>query len=317
MTTPGVSSPPAASLGNSCRTPLGVLLYSPVSMPGIRVFLDLVRFEHTVFALPFAYAGMFLAADGSPTWSQFLWITVAMTAARTAAMSLNRYADRILDSRNPRTAKRPIQQGLIGAGQVLGWSLVSLFVLGFAAYQLNPLAFMLWPGALLFLVGYSYTKRFTWLSHYVLGVTDALAPMGAWVAITGTIVTRADLPAWFLSLGVMFWIAGFDMLYSLQDLEVDRRQGLFSIPARFGVRGAFATARASHVLAAVLFAFTGWSAALGVFYWIGILAVGCLLWYEHSLVKPDDLSQIGRAFFNVNSYISLTLFAAILTGIYF
>ncbi len=282
----------------------------------LRVFLSLIRFEHTVFALPFAYSGMILAADGAPGWLQFLWITVAMTSARTSAMALNRFADRHLDSLNPRTAERPIQRGLIGALPVLGYGLLSLVVLGFAASQLSPLAFKLWPGALLFLVGYSYTKRFTWLCHYVLGFTDALAPMGAWVAVTGTILTPSDGTAWLLSAGVMAWIGGFDILYALQDIEVDRSQGLHSIPARFGVKRSLTIARGSHVATPLLFAAAGWSANLGYLFWVGLVVVCGLLVYEHTLVKPDDLSQVDVAFFNVNSYISLTLFASILAGIY-
>lgn len=281
-----------------------------------RVFLDLIRFEHTIFALPFAYSGMILAAEGRPSWSQFFWITVAMAAARTSAMALNRFADRHLDARNPRTANRPIQKGLIGAGQVLAYALLSMLVLGIAAYQLSTLAFWLWPGALFFLTVYSYTKRFTWLCHYVLGFTDALAPMGAWVAVTGTMLSFSDLAAWWLSAGVMMWIGGFDILYALQDIEVDRREGLFSIPARFGVSASLWTARLSHLAATVLFAAAAYSAQLGPFFWFGLAAVAFLFVYEHRLVRPDDLTRIDVAFFTVNSFISLTLFAAILGGIY-
>ncbi|HSR54259.1 MAG TPA: UbiA-like polyprenyltransferase [Acidobacteriota bacterium] len=280
------------------------------------VFLDLIRFEHTLFALPFAYSGMILAADGSPTWIQFFWITVAMAAARTSAMAFNRWADRHLDARNPRTANRPIQRGRIQAGLVLLLALVSLAVLGLAAYQLNPLCFMLWPGAFILVAGYSYTKRFTWMCHYVLGLTDALAPMGAWVAVTGTILQPSDLPGWLLSAGVMVWIAGFDMLYALQDIEVDRREGLYSIPARFGVGKALGIARLSHAAAVVFFAAAAWTAGLTWPFWPALAAVCLLFVWEHRLVRPDDLTRIDVAFFNVNSYISLTLFAAILAGVY-
>ncbi|HSR69314.1 MAG TPA: UbiA-like polyprenyltransferase [Acidobacteriota bacterium] len=280
------------------------------------VFLDLIRFEHTIFALPFAYSGMLLAAGGSPTLSQFFWITVAMAAARTAAMAFNRWADRHLDARNPRTADRPIQRGSIGAGLVLLLALVSLAILALAAYQLNPLCFMLWPGAFLLLAGYSYTKRFTWMCHYVLGLTDALAPMGAWVAVTGTILQPSDLPGWLLSAGVMVWIAGFDLLYALQDIEVDRREGLYSIPARFGVRRSLWIARFSHAGAVALFAAAAWSARLQWPFWPALAAVCLLFVWEHRLVRPHDLTRIDVAFFNVNSYISLTLFAGILAGVY-
>ncbi|MEE8584771.1 MAG: UbiA-like polyprenyltransferase [Acidobacteriota bacterium] len=281
-----------------------------------RVFLDLIRFEHTIFALPFAYSGMILAAAGRPSWGQFIWITVAMASARTSAMALNRFADRHLDARNPRTAARPIQRGLIGAGQVLVFALLSMLLLGIAAYQLSTLAFWLCPGALFFLTVYSYTKRFSWLCHYVLGFTDALAPMGAWVAVSGTILSRSDWPAWWLSAGVMMWIGGFDILYALQDIEVDRREGLFSIPARFGVPASLWAARFSHLAAALLFAAAGWSAQLGPLFWPGLVAVTILFIYQHRLVHPDDLTRIDVAFFTVNSYISLMLFAAILGGIH-
>lgn len=281
-----------------------------------KVFLDLIRFEHTIFALPFAYSGMILAAQGHPTLKQFLWITVAMASARTAAMAFNRYADRKLDARNPRTARRPIQLGLISPALVLLYGLVSLGLLALAAFQLNPLVFKLWPGAFAMLALYSYTKRFTWTCHYFLGATDALAPMGAWAAVTASLTAPEDLPIWLLSAGVMVWIAGFDMLYALQDIEVDRKEGLRSIPARFGVRPSLWISRVSHGAAVAFFASAGFSAGLGFLFWIGMAAVCGLFVWQHRLVKPDDISRIDVAFFNVNSYISLTLFAAILGGIY-
>src|SRR3990170_4965626 len=195
-------------------------------MKSLRVFLEMIKFEHTVFALPFAYLGMFLAAKGWPTLAQFFWVTVAMAAARTAAMSFNRFIDRYLDARNPRTASRPIQAGRIGATTVAVAAVLSLIILGLAAWQLNPLVFMLWPGAVIFLVGYSYTKRFTWLCHFILGFTDGLAPMGAWAAIRGSLFTSEDLPAWILLAVVTLWISGFDLIYACQDVDFDRREGL-------------------------------------------------------------------------------------------
>ncbi len=284
-------------------------------MKPLRTFLEMIRFEHTIFALPFAYLGMVLAARGLPTWSQFFWITVAMAAARTAAMSLNRYTDRLLDARNPRTATRPIQTGRISANTVLFFATLSLVVLGVAAWQLNPLVFWLFPGAVVFLVGYSYTKRFTALCHYVLGFTDGLAPMGAWAAITGSLFTRADLPAWLLLGVVTLWIGGFDVLYALQDVDVDRREGLHSIPAWLGVPAALWIARLSHVATVALLVATGVVAGLGWPYWVGVAAVAALLVYEHSLVSPADLSKLGVAFFNINGYISVTIFAATLTAL--
>src|SRR3990172_7366933 len=194
-------------------------------MKSLRVFLEMIKFEHTVFALPFAYLGMFLAAKGWPTLAQFFWVTVAMAAARTAAMSFNRFIDRYLDARNPRTASRPIQAGRIGATTVAVAAVLSLIILGLAAWQLNPLVFMLWPGAVIFLVGYSYTKRFTWLCHFILGFTDGLAPMGAWAAISGSMLAPSDLPAWLLLFAVTVWIGGFVIFFAFPGVEVDCRHG--------------------------------------------------------------------------------------------
>ncbi len=275
----------------------------------VRVFLDMVRFEHTIFALPFAYLGMVLAwgSWANANWWDLIWITVAMAAARTAAMSLNRYIDRQLDIGNPRTATRPIQVGTIRPSTVLTYSLVSLMVLGVAAWMLNPLALLLFPGALLFLVGYSYTKRFTWLCHFILGFTDGLAPMGAWVGVRGSLFTLEDLPAWLLLGAVTFWIGGFDVIYACQDMEFDREQGLKSIPARFGLRRALQVAALSHVLAVLMMSGVGLAADLGWPYWLAIATMAGLLAYENNLVRPNDLSKLGVAFFNVNGYISVTV----------
>lgn len=275
----------------------------------VRVFLDMVRFEHTIFALPFAYLGMVLAwgSWASANWRDFIWITVAMAAARTAAMSLNRYIDRQLDLGNPRTATRPIQAGAIKPRTVLTYALISLMVLGVAAWMLNPLAFLLFPGALLFLIGYSYTKRFTWLCHFILGFTDGLAPMGAWVGVRGSLFTLEDLPAWLLLGAVTFWIGGFDVIYACQDVEFDREQGLKSIPAQFGLRRALQVAALSHVLAVLIMSGVGLVADLSWPYWLAIAVMAGLLAYENNLVRPDDLSKLGVAFFNVNGYISVTV----------
>ena len=191
-------------------------------MKQVRAFLDLIKFEHTVFALPFAYLGMVLAAGGLPTFHQFFWITVAMASARTLGMSFNRLADRHIDARNPRTANRPIQTGKISVQTVVTGVVVSLLVLTFAAWELGPFTLTLLPGAIVCLLGYAYAKRFTWLSHFMLGFTDGLAPMGAWAAVRGSLFTVADLPAWLLLFTVTFWIAGFDLIYACQDTEFDR-----------------------------------------------------------------------------------------------
>ncbi len=279
-------------------------------MKQIHAFFDLIKFEHTIFALPFAYLGMVLAARGLPTFHQFFWITIAMAAARTFAMSMNRLADRSIDARNPRTAQRPIQTGKIRIRTVAIGTLASLAILALAAALLNPLTLMLLPGALIFLVGYAYTKRFTWLSHFILGFTDALAPMGAWAGVRGTIFTTQDLPAWLLLFAVTFWIGGFDLIYSCQDTEFDRAERLHSIPARFGNGVALGLATVCHIITLLLLAGVGLLMNLTVIYWIGLVIVAALLVYEHWLVKPDDLQHINVAFFNINGYISITIFVA-------
>jgi 4-hydroxybenzoate polyprenyltransferase len=285
-------------------------------MTRLHVFFDLVKFEHTIFALPFAYLGMILAAGGWPAWAKFIWITVAMVAARTLAMSANRLADRELDARNPRTASRPLPRGQISSWAVVAYIVASLIVLIVAAWQLNPLCLLLLGGALVFLLGYHYTKRFTWLSHWVLGFTDGLAAPGAWIAVRGSIFTFADLPAWLLLAAVTFWIGGFDLIYACQDVQVDRRDGLRSIPADFSVATALTLARICHALTVALLAGVGLTMSLGWPYWAGLAAVAAMLVYEHSLVSPDDLSRLNVAFFNMNGYISITVFAATLAALW-
>jgi 4-hydroxybenzoate polyprenyltransferase len=285
-------------------------------MQAVRDFLELIKFEHTIFALPFAYLGMLLAAGGFPTWEQFFWITVAMAAARTVAMGFNRIADRVIDAHNPRTASRPLVTGAISLRTAWVGTLIAGGVLTLAAWQLGPLPLRLLPGAFLFLLGYSFTKRFTWMSHFILGFTDGLAPMGAWAAVRGSLFTWEDLPAWILLGVVTLWIGGFDMIYACQDVEVDRRENLQSIPARFGVPVALRLSVICHVGTVVLLAILGWIMALGWPYWLGLAVTVGLLCWEHRLVNPDDLSKIDMAFFNINSYISLTLFVAILGALY-
>ena len=280
-----------------------------------RAFLDLIKFEHTLFALPFAYLGMLLAARGWPSWAQFIWITVAMAAARTLAMSSNRLADRQLDSRNPRTAGRPLITGAITSGTVWAGGLISTIVLGIAAFALGPLPFRLLPGALVMLIGYPFTKRFTLASHFILGATDALAPLGAWAAIRGSLFTVADSPAWVLFIIVTLWIAGFDIIYACQDAEVDRREGLHAIPARFGIGTALRLSAVCHALTTALLVGLGALAGLGMAYYLGVVVAGALLTYEHAIIHPQDLSRLNLAFFNVNGMISLTLFAATLAAL--
>jgi 4-hydroxybenzoate polyprenyltransferase len=273
-----------------------------------RRFASLVKIEHTVFALPFAYVGALLAVDGVPAARDLVWITVAMVGARSLAMALNRLVDARLDAANPRTAGRELPTGRLGRSQVVAFSVVSLGVFLVAVWQLDPLVRWLWPIPVVGFVVYPYLKRFTWLCHLWLGAVDGLAPVGAWVAITG------DLPwqAWTLGAAVGLWIAGFDLFYSLFDLEVDRAQGLRSWATRFGVRGTFVGARAFHAATGALLAVAGLGLDVGPLYWLGVAAVCGLLLYEHLIVRPDDLRRLDAAFFTVNGGISIAFLAFVL-----
>ena len=279
-------------------------------MTAVRHFLDAIKFEHTVFALPFAYVAMVLAADGWPGWPTLLWVTLAMAGARTLAMAVNRLADRFIDADNPRTARRHLPAGLLTPAQVAGAAAAAGALLLLSAYMLNPLCLALAPLAVLFLVGYSYTKRFTWLSHWILGFTDGIAAAGGWIAVRGAFAA----PVYVLWFALTVWIAGFDLIYACQDVEFDRRTGLHSVPARFGIPAALATARVCHVLTIAAFALLGWMMGLGWLYWLGVAVVAGLLVYEHSLVSPGDLSRLDVAFFNVNGYIAVILFLSVIAG---
>lgn len=285
-------------------------------MKSLRDFLELIKFEHTIFALPFAYLGMLLAAQGLPTLFQFIWITIAMAAARTVAMGFNRIADRFFDAHNPRTAYRPLVSGKITLRVAWFGTILAALILIVAAAQLGRLPLILLPGAFLFLFGYSYTKRFTWLTHFLLGFTDGLAPVGAWVAVRGSLFQKSDLPAWLLLAIVTFWIGGFDLIYACQDVEYDLQDGLQSIPARFGVNFALNLSIIAHLISVILLIWLGVLLQFGIPYWIGLLITVALFIWEHSLVKPDDLTHIDLAFFNINSYISVTLFAAVLGALF-
>jgi 4-hydroxybenzoate polyprenyltransferase len=281
----------------------------------IKSFLELIKFEHTIFALPFAYLGMLLAGRGWPGWEKFIWITVAMAAARTLAMAFNRIADRWWDARNPRTAKRPLATGAVSMATAWLGTLVSLLVLVFATWQLGPLPLALLPGALVFLVGYSYTKRFTSLSHFILGFTDGLAPAAAWVAVRGSLFSASDLPAYLLTAVVTLWIGGFDLLYACQDVEFDRQYHLHSIPCERGVPFALNLSIACHVLMLILLVGLGLVTGLGWSFYLALGIIAALLTWEHRLVKPEDLSRINQAFFNINSYIAIVLFVGVLVSL--
>jgi 4-hydroxybenzoate polyprenyltransferase len=273
-----------------------------------RRFASLVKIEHTVFALPFAYVGAFLAVDGVPSAHDLLWITVAMVGARTLAMGLNRLIDAGIDARNPRTAGRELPRGLLRPWQVAGLCLAALAVFLVAVWQLDPIVRWLWPIPVIGFVAYPYLKRFTWLCHLWLGAVDGLAPMGAWVAITG----KLPWQSWILGLAVATWIAGFDLFYSLFDVEIDRAQGLHSVATRFGVRGVFWGARILHVTTVACLVAIGAGLPVGVAYWLGVATVAGLLGYEHRLVRPDDLSRLDMAFFTMNGVISVAFFAFVL-----
>ncbi len=266
-----------------------------------KTYLELVRFEHTLFALPFAYVGMLLAARGWPGWEVFLWVTVAMVGARTAAMALNRLIDWQIDAQNPRTQNRHLPRGLVRPGEVLLLALFGVGLLALAAFNLNPLTARLLPVAVFFLVFYSYTKRFTWTCHYWLGLVIGAAAAGGWIAVTG----RFEPATYLLWAAVGLWIAGFDILYATQDYAFDRAHGVHSAPARFGIPRALLLARLTHFIAWLCFLATGLVAGLSLWYFLGVLYTGAVLAFEHRLVRPDDLSKVDLAFFQANVLISL------------
>jgi len=268
----------------------------------------MIKIEHTLFALPFAFLGMLLAARGIPPWRTVLWIVVAMVGARSAAMAFNRLVDRRIDAENPRTATRALPAGLLTPGFVAAFVAVSAALLVFAAWQLNPLAFALSPVALGVIFLYSYTKRFTTLCHLVLGLALAGAPLGAWIAVRGD-VAAAPL---VLAGAVLLWVAGFDVLYALQDVEVDRRQGLFSIPARLGVERALWVSALLHLGTLLLLALLPrvYAPGLGAAYWVGVAGCAALLLWQHWVVRPGDLSRLNAAFFTANGVLAVWLFAA-------
>jgi 4-hydroxybenzoate polyprenyltransferase len=276
-----------------------------------RRFASLVKFEHTVFALPFAYVGALLAVGQVPSGHDLVWITVAMVGARSLAMALNRLIDAQIDARNPRTSGRELPAGRLTASQVVAFCLAALAVFLVAVWQLDPLVRWLWPIPVVAFVVYPYLKRVTWLAHLWLGAVDGLAPLGAWAAI------RGDIPwqAWALGGAVAAWVAGFDLFYALFDLDVDRVQGLHSWATRWGVRGAFRGARALHLLTVVLLAVAGAGLDVGALYWVGVGTVAALLAYEHRLVSPSDLRRLDAAFFTMNGVISVAFFVLVLADV--
>ena len=266
----------------------------------------MIKFSHSVFALPFAFSGAALAAlEVDISLIHVFWIAVAMVGARSAAMGFNRLVDRDVDAANPRTAARELPRGLISPGTVRVLIAISSAALVLAAWQLNPLCFALSPVALGIVFFYSYTKRFTWATQFFLGLALSVAPIGAWIAITG----RPDAGILLLAGAVLAWVSGFDIIYACQDLAFDRAHGIYSIPQRFGVRRGLAIARVLHAVSFLLMAAVGVSFGLGTIYTAGLVVVAGLMVYEHSLVKPDDLSRLGVAFMNANAAISTVFFA--------
>ncbi len=273
----------------------------------LRLTLDMIKWEHSIFALPFALVGAMLAASGLPTWRQLWWILVAMVAARSAAMAFNRLVDHSLDAENPRTRARALPAGLLSRQFVAGFVVLSSLVFVFAAAELNRLALMLSPAALAILLLYSYTKRFTRWSHLVLGFADGISAPAGWIAVRGSLDWRIVI----LAVAVTFWVGGFDVLYACQDYDFDRQAGLHSIPRCVGIRRALWVARGFHLLMIGLLLWMGFALHLGVLAIVGVAIVGALLAYEHSLVSHEDLSRLNAAFFTMNGVISVVYFVFI------
>ncbi len=269
-------------------------------MNKLGTLLEMIKFEHSVFALPFALAGAFLGASGTPGSADLFWIVAAMVGARSLAMTLNRLIDHEIDSRNPRTSSRALPAGLLRREEAWGFAAFSLGLLVLAVWQLHPLCRWLWPPVVALFVLYPYTKRFTWWSHFFLGLCLGLAPVGAWVAVTGTILS----PVLLLGLAVTLWTAGFDIIYACQDLEADLREGTLSIPVRFGLANALSLSRVLHLASLFLLAATGAAFRLDLLYFSGLAVVGVLLLWEHRLVSPRDLSRLDMAFFTMNGVIA-------------
>jgi len=284
----------------------------PGSVSGSKaaLFARLVKVEHSVYALPFAYAGAFLAAGGAPTWAQLLWITVAMVGARSAAMALNRLIDAEVDARNPRTAARELPAGRLGRREVWLFTLLSVGLLVLAAFQLSEPCRYLWPVPLAAFVLYPYTKRFTWFCHYALGLTLGLAPAAAWLAVSG----RLGAVPWLLFFAVGLWVGGFDVIYAIFDLDFDRRNGLHSVPVAIGVHGALIVAAVSHAAAVALLAAVGTLSDLGLIYWVGLAAVTALLAWPHLDIARRGLDRVGMSFMTVNGAVGLLYGAVVIVA---
>jgi 4-hydroxybenzoate polyprenyltransferase len=276
-------------------------------------YLEMIKFQHSIFALPFAYLGAFLAQMRVPDFLTLLWITLAMVGARSFAMAMNRLIDREIDRRNPRTAERALPKGHLSIPSVIVFSLISLTVFLIAVYNLAPVCRYLWPFVVIPFVIYPYTKRFTYLSHFILGLCLGLAPIGAWIAVTNSVSVEPFL----LGVAVLCWVAGFDIFYAMQDMDFDRKHRLYSIPANFGIRTSLALTKLLHFTAISLLAWTGIRLDLGIFYFIGVFIAGVLLAYENSIIKPNDLSKLNMAFFTMNGVISVLMFCFVAMEVIF
>lgn len=285
---------------------------APGPLRKLIIILEMIKFEHTVFALPFALISALIAAGGLPDYSTLGWIIVAMVGARSAAMAFNRIADAKIDAINPRTASRAIPRGLISTSAAWLFTVISAGLLVFAAYMLNPLAFALSPVALAAIVLYSYTKRFTSLSHVWLGLCLGIAPVGAWIAVTGKI----ELPSLVLSTAVIMWTAGFDIIYSLQDVDFDHKTGLFSLPVRLGPKLALFISRLFHAGMVGLLIWFGMLCQMGAIYYAGVVFVSLFLIYEQRMVSADDISQVNTAFFTMNGCVSILMLLFVIADVY-
>ena len=275
-----------------------------VALDKVSVYLRMIKFSHSIFALPFAFTSAIIAASGIPDLRKIVLIVIAMVGARSGAMGLNRVIDREIDSANPRTEGREIPRGDISVFAAALLVIVSFVILVLAAYMLNPLCLKLSPVAIVVLIIYSYTKRFTWMSHFVLGLSISAAPLGAWMAVKGSF----DIDIIPMVIAVIFWLAGFDVLYALQDIDFDKKYGLYSIPKRFGIKKSIYFSRIFHITSFLLLLANGMIFRLHGLYWTGMFLVAGLFLYEHSLIQEDDLSKLDIAFFNMNGYISVTVF---------
>jgi 4-hydroxybenzoate polyprenyltransferase len=270
----------------------------------LKVYLEMIKFQHSIFALPFAYLGAFLAEMRVPDFLTLFWITLAMVGARSFAMALNRLIDTEIDRLNPRTADRALPKGILSAPHVIFFALCSLGIFLVAVYRLAPICRSLWPFVIIPFVIYPYTKRFTWLSHFVLGFCLGLAPVGAWIA-----VTNALSPEPFMIGGaVLLWVSGFDIFYAIQDVDFDRRTRLFSVPARFGIERSLHLTKMLHAASMGIFIWLGIRLDLGIWYYAGVASASAMLIYENSIVRPNDLSRLNLAFFTLNSLVSMLLF---------